>query len=101
MGTSSYVLVGMPGTMDIAFGSTAHGAGRVMSRKKANETFRGEKVVKDLNKKNIHIKSASWRGVSEEAPGVYKDIDEVIKVTEKAGISKAVARLRPIGVIKG
>jgi tRNA-splicing ligase RtcB len=101
MGTASYVLVGTPETLDIAFGSTAHGAGRVMSRKQANKEFRGEKVVKDLNKKNIHIKSASWRGVSEEAPGVYKDIDEVIKVTEKAGISKAVARLRPIGVIKG
>jgi len=101
MGTASYVLVGMPGTLDIAFGSTAHGAGRVMSRKQANKTFKGDQVKKDLEKKKIFVKSASWRGVSEEAPGVYKDIDEVIKVTEKAGISKAVSRLRPIGVIKG
>ncbi len=101
MGTASYVMVGAPDTLDIAFGSTAHGAGRVMSRKQANQTFRGEQVKKDLASKHIHIKSASWRGVSEEAPGVYKDIDEVIKVTEKAGISKAVARFRPIGVIKG
>ncbi|MEK6916290.1 MAG: RtcB family protein [Nanoarchaeota archaeon] len=101
MGTASYILVGMPGTMDIAFGSTAHGAGRVMSRKQANQMFKGESVKKELKEKNILIKSASWRGVSEEAPGVYKDIDEVIKVTEKAGISKPVARLKPMGVIKG
>lgn len=101
MGTASYVLVGTPETLDIAFGSTAHGAGRVMSRNEANSKFRGEDVKKNLEKKNIRLKSASWKGVSEEAPEVYKDIDEVIKVTEKAGISKAVARLRPIGVIKG
>ncbi|MBN2367842.1 RtcB family protein [Candidatus Woesearchaeota archaeon] len=101
MGTASYVLVGTPETLDIAFGSTAHGAGRVMSRKQANQEFRGEQVKKELESKNIKLKSASWRGVSEEAPQVYKDIDEVIRVTEKAGISKAVARLRPMGVIKG
>jgi tRNA-splicing ligase RtcB (3'-phosphate/5'-hydroxy nucleic acid ligase) len=101
MGTASYVLVGAPGTMDIAFGSTAHGAGRVMSRNEANRLFRGEDVKKNLEKNNIHLKSASWKGVSEEAPEVYKDIDEVIRVTEKAGISNPVARLKPIGVIKG
>jgi tRNA-splicing ligase RtcB len=101
MGTASYVLVGAEKTMDIAFGSTAHGAGRVMSRNEANSRFKGEEVKKDLAKNNITLKSASWKGVSEEAPDVYKDIDEVIKVTEKAGISNAVARLRPIGVIKG
>lgn len=101
MGTASYVLVGSPGTLNIAFGSTAHGAGRVMSRKKANQIFRGEKVKSDLARRDIVVKSASWRGVSEEAPGVYKNIDEVVKVTEKAGISKAVARLKPMGVIKG
>ena len=101
MGTASYVLVGMPGTLDIAFGSTAHGAGRVMSRNQANREFKGEQVKKELAEQNIMIKSASWRGVSEEAPGVYKDIDEVIHVTEEAGISTPVSRLRPMGVIKG
>ncbi len=101
MGTASYVLVGAEGTMDVAFGSTAHGAGRVMSRHQANKQFRGNEVKENLAKQSIHIKSASWKGISEEAPGVYKDVDEVIRVTEKAGISKAVARLRPIGVIKG
>jgi tRNA-splicing ligase RtcB (3'-phosphate/5'-hydroxy nucleic acid ligase) len=101
MGTASFVMVGAPGTMDIAFGSTAHGAGRVMSRNEANRLFRGEDVKKNLEKKNIQLKSASWRGVSEEAPEVYKDIDEVVKVTQKAGISNPVARLRPMGVVKG
>ncbi|MCM2326214.1 MAG: RtcB family protein [Candidatus Woesearchaeota archaeon] len=101
MGTASYVLVGGEKTMDIAFGSTAHGAGRVMSRNEANSRFKGEEIKKELAEKDITLKSASWKGVSEEAPDVYKDIDEVIKVTEKAGISNAVARLRPIGVIKG
>lgn len=101
MGTASYVLVGGEKTMDIAFGSTAHGAGRVMSRNEANSKFKGEQIKKDLEKKNIFLKSASWKGVSEEAPDVYKDIDEVIRVTQEAGISNAVARLRPMGVIKG
>ncbi|MEM3374630.1 MAG: RtcB family protein [Candidatus Woesearchaeota archaeon] len=101
MGTASYVLVGTKETMNIAFGSTAHGAGRVMSRNEANKKFRGEQVKQSLEKRNIFLKSASWKGVSEEAPEVYKDIDEVIKTTEKANISKAVARMKPIGVIKG
>jgi len=101
MGTASYVLVGSPKTLDIAFGSTAHGAGRVMSRFAAKKSFRGEQIKSDLEKINIYIKSASWKGISEEAPQVYKDIDEVIKVTQSAGISNPVARLRPIGVIKG
>lgn len=101
MGTASYVMVGSPGTLDVAFGSTAHGAGRVMSRKQANQEFKGERVKSDLAKQNIIIKSASYRGVSEEAPGVYKDIDEVIRVTKEAGISEPVARLKPMGVVKG
>jgi tRNA-splicing ligase RtcB (3'-phosphate/5'-hydroxy nucleic acid ligase) len=101
MGTASYVLVGTPETMDIAFGSTAHGAGRVMSRNEANRKFQGDEIKRGLRAREIYVKSASKHGISEEAPEAYKDIDEVIKVTEKAGISKAVARLRPIGVIKG
>ncbi|NTV23628.1 MAG: RtcB family protein [Nanoarchaeota archaeon] len=101
MGTASYVLVGTEDTLKIAFGSTAHGAGRVMSRNEANTRFKGEQVRRDLEEKSITLKAGSIRGVSEEAPEVYKDIDEVIHVTEKAGISMAVARLKPIGVIKG
>ncbi len=101
MGTSSYVLVGTEKAMLESFGSTAHGAGRLMSRKKANENWKGQELRKDLEKEKIYVKAASWKGVSEEAPGAYKDVDEVVKVSDKAGIGKLVAQLKPIGVTKG
>jgi tRNA-splicing ligase RtcB (3'-phosphate/5'-hydroxy nucleic acid ligase) len=101
MGTASFILVGAATSAEKSFASTAHGAGRVMSRHAANKLFRGDTVKAELEKKNIHIKAASWKGISEEAPGVYKDIDEVIKVSHDAGIGNAVVRLRPLGVIKG
>lgn len=101
MGTASFVLVGSETAMKESFGSTAHGAGRVMSRHAAIEQFRGEDVKRDLEKNNIAIKSASWKGISEEAPQVYKDIDEVVAVSNKAGIGNLVVKLKPIGVIKG
>lgn len=101
MGTSSYVLAGSEKAMRESFGSTAHGAGRVMSRFKANKQFRGEAVKADLKGKGILIKNASWRGISEEAPQCYKDVDEVVRISHEAGIGKLVARLRPLGVIKG
>ena len=101
MGTSSYVLVGLDMAMQLSFGSSAHGAGRVMSRFKANKKFDADEIKNNLMKRNIHILSASKKGISEEAPDVYKDIDDVIKVTSGAGISKIVAKLVPFGVIKG
>lgn len=101
MGTASYILVGGERSMDMSFGSTAHGAGRVMSRKKAKELYRGERVKSDLEKQNIYVKAASWKGISEEAPGVYKDVDEVANISDKVGIGKLVVRLRPLGVVKG
>ena len=101
MGTASYVLVGTDKAMNETFSSTPHGAGRVMSRHEANETFNEEEVKKDLVKKNIYLKSASKAGVVQEAPGVYKDIDEVVKITDEVGIGKKVAKLIPIGVING
>ncbi|PIY60123.1 RNA-splicing ligase RtcB, partial [Candidatus Woesearchaeota archaeon CG_4_10_14_0_8_um_filter_47_5] len=101
MGTASYVLAGTGRAMEETFGSTAHGAGRVMSRHEANKRFRGDAVREKLAKENIYVKSASYRGVSEEAPGVYKDIDDVVKVSHQAGIGRLVVRLRPLGVIKG
>ena len=101
MGTGSYILVGTEKGMEATFGSTAHGAGRVMSRHEALKKFRGEQVKKDLEVQKISLKSASWRGVAEEAPGVYKDIDEVARVSDEVGIGRKVVRLRPIGVIKG
>ncbi|MBD3209202.1 RtcB family protein [Candidatus Woesearchaeota archaeon] len=101
MGTSSYVLVGTEKAMQESFGSTAHGAGRLMSRKQANATWRGEDLKKELEEKKIYVKAASWRGVSEEAPGAYKDVSEVVKVSHDAGIGNLVAKVVPLGVVKG
>ncbi len=101
MGTASYVLVGTEEGMKATFGSTAHGAGRVMSRHAALQKFRGEQVKRDLESQGIALKGASWKGVAEEAPGVYKDIEEVAKVSHETGIGKKVVRLKPLGVIKG
>jgi tRNA-splicing ligase RtcB len=101
MGTSSYVLVGTQKAREISFASTAHGAGRVMSRTKAKEFLTPEQVKKDLEKKNISIKAGSLKGMVEEAPQAYKDVDEVVKVSDELGIGKIVARLKPLAVIKG
>jgi len=101
MGTASYLLVGTEQALKETFGSTAHGAGRVMSRAKAIKSFRGEQVKKELEQHHIYVKAASWKGICEEAPAVYKDIDEVVKVSHEAGIGNLVAKLKPIGVIKG
>ncbi len=101
MGTASYLLVGTNGALEKSFGSTAHGAGRVMSRVKAKKTYRGENVKHDLEKIGISLKSLSWSGVAEEAPGAYKDVDEVVRISNSTGIGKLVAKLKPVGVIKG
>lgn len=101
MGTGSYILVGTDQGIEETFGSTAHGAGRVMSRHQALRQFRGEAVKRELESKKIFIKAASWKGIAEEAPGVYKDVDEVVEVSHKANIGKKVVRVRPIGVCKG
>jgi tRNA-splicing ligase RtcB len=101
MGTSSYILVGTEEAEKISFGSTAHGAGRVMSRHEARRRFRGEKIKQELERKGIELKSTNWRGVAEEASGAYKDVDEVVRISHEAGIGKMVAKVVPIGVIKG
>ncbi len=101
MGTSSYVLVGTEKAMELSFGSTAHGAGRLMSRHKAMRKQRGEDVKKNLEKLGIDIESGSFKGLSEEAPEAYKDVDEVVKVSDKLGIGKLVCKLKPIAVMKG
>jgi len=101
MGTSSYVLVGTKKAEEISFGSTAHGAGRVESRTQAKKELTGEKVKEQLNQKGIEVKAGSWRGLAEEAPQAYKDIDEVVNVSHKAGIGNLVAKVKPLGVIKG
>jgi tRNA-splicing ligase RtcB len=101
MGTSSYVLVGTKKAEELTFGSTVHGAGRVSSRSSALKKIKGEQVKEELHKKGIEVKSGSWKAIATEAPQVYKDIDEVVKVVEELGINKKVARLKPIVVIKG
>jgi len=101
MGSASYLCVGRPNAMDLSFGSTAHGSGRMMSRSKAKRNFRAREIEKDLGSKGIIIKAASEDVISEEAPGAYKDIDQVVQVSHNLGIVEKVARFVPIGVVKG
>jgi len=101
MGTASWILLGKQKAMDISFGSTAHGAGRMMSRSAAIRNFRANDIKYNLEQTGILVQSASWKGIVEEAPGAYKDVDEVAEVSHKIGIATKVARLRPIGVVKG
>ena len=101
MGTASYILVGTREAERLSFGSTAHGAGRMMSRHEALKRFRGEKVKRDLESRGIVLKFTGWKGVAEEAPEVYKDVNEVVQISHSAGIGRLVARVVPVGVIKG
>jgi len=100
MGTASYILAGQESGKE-AFYSTCHGAGRTMSRHAAMRTTRGEEVVRRLKEKGILVKCRSMRGIAEEAPLAYKDIDNVVEVVHRAGLSKKVAKLVPLAVIKG
>jgi tRNA-splicing ligase RtcB len=100
MGTASYILTGTKKGKE-AFFSTCHGAGRAMSRHAAMRAIRGEQVVQDLQKQGILIKCRSMRGIAEEAPLAYKNIEDVVEVVHEAGLSKKVAKLIPLAVIKG
>ncbi len=101
MGTASYILLGDKNALEISFGSSCHGAGRVMSRSKAKKMIKGSKLKSDLENKGIKIMSGSLSGLAEEAPIAYKDIEEVVKVVNNLKIAKKIARLKPVGVIKG
>jgi tRNA-splicing ligase RtcB len=101
MGTASYLLVGTAEAEELSFSSTAHGAGRLMSRNEALRRFRGEQIRDDLARRGIALKSTSWRGVVEEASGAYKDVEEVVRVSHEVGLGRLVARLVPLGVMKG
>ncbi|MCY4588691.1 MAG: RtcB family protein [Bryobacterales bacterium] len=101
MGTASWVLAGRSGSVDETFGTCCHGAGRLLSRTAAKKGRDLKRVIKDLEREGILIRSDSKRGILEEVPEAYKDVDEVIEVVHKAGLAKKVARLRPMGVIKG
>jgi tRNA-splicing ligase RtcB len=101
MGRCSYVLVGTQGAFEETFGSTCHGAGRVMSRHQAKKSASGRAIIKELEAKGIYVRAASMGTVVEEIPEAYKDVSEVVDVVHGAGIGKKVVQLKPIGVIKG
>jgi tRNA-splicing ligase RtcB len=101
MGTASYILVGTADAEEKSFSSTAHGAGRVMSRHEALRRFRGEQIRDELAAKGIELRSTNWKGVAEEAAAAYKDVDEVVRVSHELGIGRLVAKVVPIGVMKG
>ena len=101
MGRASYVLVGQPGAMEQTFGSCCHGAGRRMSRGAAIRASKGRSIEKELAARGVYARAHGRTGLAEEQPDAYKDAGQVVDVVHKAGIAKKVARLRPVGVIKG
>ena len=101
MGTASFVLAGEPGSLERSFGSTCHGAGRRMSRTGARRQIGGAQLRRELEAQGIVVRCASNKGLAEEAPFAYKDVDRVVAVVEQAGLARRVARLVPLGVVKG
>lgn len=101
MGTASWVLTGTEASMARSFGSSCHGAGRVMSRHQAKREVRGDKLREELQGRGIQVRAGSLAGLAEEAPQAYKDVDEVVETVAAVGIARKVARLRPVAVIKG
>jgi len=101
MGTASYILLGTAGSMQHTFGSTCHGAGRLMSRAKARKSVSGAQLRQELEARGIAVRAGSMAGLAEEAPLAYKDVARVVGVVQRAGLSRPVARLEPIAVIKG
>jgi tRNA-splicing ligase RtcB len=101
MKIGTYVLVGKKGAMEETFGSTCHGAGRRMSRTAALNKLKASDVRNEMKRSNIYLRNGSDEGLLEEAPAAYKDVDEVIRVVCEAGLTGKVAKLTPIGVVKG
>jgi tRNA-splicing ligase RtcB len=101
MGTASWVLVGTEDSMTRSFGSSCHGAGRVMSRSKAKKEVQGDSLRRELETRGIKVRAGSLPGLAEEAPSAYKDVDVVVETVSDAGIARKVARLKPVAVIKG
>ncbi len=101
MGTASYVLTGRHGSSALSFSSACHGAGRSMSRAQATKLWRGDKVIRELAHRRILVRSRSARGIAEEAPGAYKDVEEVVSSADGAGLAHKVAKLLPVICIKG
>jgi len=101
MGTASYVLVGTTEAMEKTFGTSCHGAGRVMSRSAARKKIRGQELQRELAESGIIVRGGSMSGLAEEAPDAYKDVDRVVNVVHSTGVARKVARVVPLGVIKG
>ncbi|MBI4372678.1 MAG: RtcB family protein [Candidatus Omnitrophica bacterium] len=101
MGRNSYLLLGTQQAIDETFGTTCHGAGRVMSRAQAIRTSHGRSIERELEKQGIIVMARGYKGIAEEQPAAYKDVNDVVRVVHGAGIAKRVARMRPMGVIKG
>ena len=101
MGTASYVLVGTKNAEELSWGSTAHGAGRVRSRTEAKRKMSFEDAKKDMEKRGVFVEFGSNKGMIEESPFSYKDIDEVVRVSEEAGIGRRIVKLKPVIVVIG
>ena len=101
MGRASWVLAGQPGSMEQTFGTACHGAGRMMSRTAAVRHAQGRRIDQELLARGVVARARSWKGLAEEQPAAYKNVDHVVDVVARAGLAKKVARMRPIGVIKG
>jgi tRNA-splicing ligase RtcB len=101
MGTASFVLAGEAGSMQHSFGTTCHGAGRLLSRTAARKQITGGQLWRDLEQRGIVVRCPSNQGLAEEAPFAYKDVERVVDVVERAGLARRVARLTPLGVVKG
>jgi tRNA-splicing ligase RtcB len=101
MGTSSFVLAGRQGAMELSFGTSCHGAGRLLSRTSARKRIQGAQLRRELEQRGIVVRSPSNKGLAEEAPFAYKDVERVVEVLERAGLTARVAQLVPLGVVKG
>jgi len=101
MGRASWVLAGEPASMEKTFGTTCHGAGRVMSRTAAVAHARGRRIEQELAERGVAARCRHWKGLAEEQPAAYKDVSVVVDVVHRAGLARKVARLRPVGVVKG
>lgn len=101
MGRASWVLIGQPGSMEQTFGTACHGAGRMLSRTAAVKQSQGRRIDRELAERGVIARAHSWKGLAEEQPAAYKNVDEVVEVVHRANLAAKVARMRPIGVIKG
>jgi tRNA-splicing ligase RtcB len=101
MGRASWVLAGRAGSMEQTFGSACHGAGRLLSRTQAVKQSQGRRIDRELEERGVIARAQSWKGLAEEQPDAYKNVDHVVEVVHRANLAAKVARMRPIGVIKG